>query len=322
MQASGLQVKPIQLQIPSFINHDYGNWGFLLASETTITCSEIRSLALPPRLRSLNLSDLQLAFIFDQAIADVRNSVVPHQQNSSQLMFYLLNRLSISNIERLNLEDSHTSENLKTDFLNLQEVPSEIISNNFDLIYDSPKTDPMSLESLAQSWLRQIESNPNNLLIPAQHHSHTPEVAQVWLGRAKQLLTQIDFSRLIAKLLERSTELPQEIVADLHTLQTNFANFQQTKQSSQQEALEKIYAKSAVKPSFNLTAAKVIAILSLTLLVANLAAPDAVFAKGSTSSFVGSSSSDDGSGLGFLGLMMTVGGIFWLINLYNDPNQK
>ncbi|MFN5980592.1 MAG: hypothetical protein ACK45W_15050, partial [Pseudanabaena sp.] len=73
---------------------------------------------------------------------------------------------------------------------------------------------------------------------------------------------------------------------------------------------------------FNLTMAKVIVIVSLTLIVSNLAAPDAVFAKGSTSSSGFISSSDDGSfALGFLGFMMTVGGIVWLMDLADDKKN-
>ena len=178
----------------------------------------------------------------------------------------------------------------------------------------------MSLESLAQAWLNQLESNPEELLIPAQHHSQTPQISQEWLTRVKQLLNQIDLSRLIAKLLERSQELPQEIANDLRELQTKLIVFQ--KQLTQGDSVQLIYensANSTTRPTFNLNTAKVIAILSLTLLVANLAAPDAVFAKGSTS-YGGTGGGD--AGLGSFGLMMTMGGIYWLIHLANTENRK
>lgn len=47
IQAIGLDVKPMQLMIPSFVNHDYGSWGFLLASEVAIARSEIETMDLP-----------------------------------------------------------------------------------------------------------------------------------------------------------------------------------------------------------------------------------------------------------------------------------
>lgn len=317
MQAAGLAVKPMQLQIPSFVNHDYGNWGFLLASEKSIIRSEIESLDLPPNLRELSLDSLQTVFIFDAAIAQARHSVTINKKNSSQLLFYLLNRLNIDNLD--SLSPTNSLKEAQIDFLDIQDSQAAIatINHNFQL------NDPMSLESLAKAWLKQLESNPDSLLIPAQHHSHTPEISQEWLGRAKQLLNQIDFPRLIAKLLERSQELSHEIATDLRELQAKIIKFQQSKQLAQQDS-QSIYPNSATSPSFTLTTAKVIAIVSLTLLVANLAAPDAVFAKGSTSSssFLSTGGADDGSGLGIFGLMMTVGGVFWLINLASDNKQK
>jgi len=314
MQAAGLAVKPMQLHIPSFINHDYGNWGFLLASEKAIIRSEIKSLDLPTHLRELSLDALQDVFTFDAAIAQIRHSVTIHQKDSSQLLFYLLNRLNISQPNPSKVSSGKPQIN----FLDLQDPPTAIATTSHNLQLH----DPMSLEALAQSWLQQLEANPDSLLIPAHHHSHTPEISQEWLGRAKQLLNQIDFPRLIAKLLERSQELPHEIAQDLRELQNKIIKFQQS-QPLDEEHSQAISINSESRPSFNLTTAKVIAIVSLTLLVANLAAPDAVFAKGSTSSsgFISNGSDDGSGGLGFWGLMMTVTGVFWLINLAND-NKK
>ncbi len=316
MQAANLDVKPMQLRIPSFVNHDYGSWGFLLASETAIARSEIATLDLPSQLRELSLEALLEVFIFDQAIAKVRHSIVPHKKDSSQLLFYLLNRLNdLTKILSQNLDNL---EQTKVDFLDLDfldPIDQPVAIANQKSIQAS---DPMSLEALAKAWLKQIESNPESLLIPAQHHSHTPQISQEWLARVKQLLTQIDLSRLIAKLLERSQELPHEIATDLRELQTKLINFQQ--QFSQRDSIEVIYPNSVTRPSFSLTTAKVIAILSLTLLVANLAAPDAVFAKGSTS--YGSSGSSDGSDLVAIGFMMTIGGVYWLINLATDSQKR
>lgn len=312
IQAAGLNVKPMQLDIPSFTNHDYGSWGFLLASEQEVMRNELANLDIPTELQALILEDLPQLFVFDQAIATLRNSVIPNQHNSSQLFFYLLNRGN--NHHSLTIEAS--LESSKIDFLDLQDhnkaitlTPRSVVSN-----------DPMSLESLAQAWLNQLESNPEELLIPAQHHSQTPQISQEWLTRVKQLLNQIDLSRLIAKLLERSQELPQEIANDLRELQTKLIVFQ--KQLTQGDSVQLIYensANSTTRPTFNLNTAKVIAILSLTLLVANLAAPDAVFAKGSTS-YGGTGGGD--AGLGSIGLMMTMGGIYWLIHLANTENRK
>jgi|JFJP01.1.fsa_nt_gi spermidine synthase len=327
MQSTGLIAKPMQLMIPSFINHDYGNWGFFLASETNITRLELASLDLPNNLCELNLDKLMNVFLLDRTIVKAQNLAISHHQGSSQLFFYLLNHrnISISNDEN-ELDDIDK----KVDFLSLEDnQPSLVTISETETIPSwFMSGDPLNLDNLAKAWLEQIEANPDEMIIPAQHYSQTPEVSQEWLGRATQLLNQIDFSRLIAKLLERSQELPHEIATDLRELQTKFLKFQQLQQSRQveqipsQESFQGIYDHSETSPSFSLTTAKVIAIVSLTLLVANLAAPDAVFAKGSTSSFARTGSTGNGSGgLEFLGLMMTVGGVIWLINLASD-NKK
>jgi len=60
--------------------------------------------------------------------------------------------------------------------------------------------------------------------------------------------------------------------------------------------------------------------LIVTMLVANLIAPDSVFAKGSTS--YGSSGGDDGLSWGFTGMMMTMTGVAWLANLNDDSSSK
>ncbi|MFO0210578.1 MAG: hypothetical protein ACK53E_07325, partial [Pseudanabaena sp.] len=212
------------------------------------------------------------------------------------------------------------SETSQINFLDLQDSLTVITNDNHHLLF----SDPMSLESLAQSWLKQLDFNPDSLLIPAQHHSQTPEISQEWLGRSKQLLNQIDFPRLIAKLLERSQELTHEIADDLRELQTKIIKFQQSQslEEKPEQHSQALSINSESRPSFNLTMAKVIVIVSLTLIVSNLAAPDAVFAKGSTSSSGFISSSDDGSfALGFLGFMMTVGGIVWLMDLADDKKN-
>jgi len=68
------------------------------------------------------------------------------------------------------------------------------------------------------------------------------------------------------------------------------------------------------------TSAKLLIALTVTMLVANLIAPDSVFAKGSTS--YGSSGGDDGLSWGFTGMMMTISGIAWLSSLNSDSSSK
>jgi spermidine synthase len=118
-------------------------------------------------------------------------------------------------------------------------------------------------------------------------------------------------------LLERSQELPPQIARDLKQLAENLRTG---------------------KPLPNLPpkTAEFVMMLSVTLLMANLVTPDAIFAKGSYSS--GSSGYSSGSGgyssgesiyvgdvnwqAKFWGLVFTVGGIAWLVNIFNRSRQE
>jgi len=70
------------------------------------------------------------------------------------------------------------------------------------------------------------------------------------------------------------------------------------------------------------TSAKLLIALTVTMLVANLIAPDSVFAKGSTSYGSSGSGDDDGLSWGFTGMMMTIAGIEWLSSLNSDSSSK
>ncbi|NJL54950.1 hypothetical protein HC928_07005 [bacterium] len=59
-----MTVKPLQLSIPSFRQHGYGNWGFFFGSPVPILRAEIEGLILPDRLQALRSTSLLEAFIF------------------------------------------------------------------------------------------------------------------------------------------------------------------------------------------------------------------------------------------------------------------
>lgn len=67
--AAGLIVKPLQIDITSFRQHSYGNWGFLLASEQSIIKSELETILLPSNLQAITCEQLLQSFVFKSAIA-------------------------------------------------------------------------------------------------------------------------------------------------------------------------------------------------------------------------------------------------------------
>ena len=251
--ASGLNTKPLQLEIPSFRRHGYGDWGFFLASQTLIERSELAAINLPDNLQVMTGDRLLSAFVFDGAIANLRHNVSIHTLKCPQLFYYLLNYS----------EQTPPSLDNPVDFLDIQESGNGIVG----------KRDWLQLESAAKAWIEQ--SSPSldlNKLLPIQHRYHTPQMRKELLAYLKQLLAEIDLSRLLNSILSRAQELPPKMARELQNL------------------ADKIISGEAL-PTLSPETSKFLMMLSVTLLMSNMLAPDAVFAKGY---YGGSSSSSSG----------------------------
>lgn len=293
MLASGLVVKPLHLDIPSFRQHDYGNWGFFLASDQIIIKFELETILLPSSLQTLSHKQLLQAFVFESAIAHYRHGVMIHTLDSPQLFYYLLNPTPSENFAESDAE---------VNFLDIQETGTGQVGR-----------DLLQLESAAQFWIEQIYSsqeqdNFSNItqLLPVRHRYHNPKMTTAWLAHLKQLLAEVDVSRLLTSLLERAQELPPHIARDLKQLSERIRSGQ---------------------PLSNLPpkASEFIILLSFTLLMANLVTPDAVFAKGFSSGSGYSSDGSDGSGksdLKLLGFFLAVGGGWWIYNLLSKSDDE
>ncbi len=309
--SAGAIAKPMQVCIPSFYQHGYGNWGFLIAAiDQPITKEELANVHLPDGLRSLNLSSLLSAFNFSEAIAEQRFTVNIHSLKAPQLLYYLLN------------PDSNIIESTDRylDFLDLDDV--EEINRISQSWLRSLAIDPLRLESVARLWLDQIQKSYPDFqkLLPVQNPSHTPRMTASWLGSVPQLLEQINLPRLLDRIIARGKDLPPQAIADLKQLLTKLQSGNQEARfgDSSDVALNRIGSEAF---QFS-TSTKLLISLTVTMLVANLIAPDSVFAK-SSSSFSSSSSGDDtGVGWGFAGLIMTGAGVVWLSKLYGDSDSK
>jgi spermidine synthase len=317
--ASGLLPKPMQIDIPSFQMHDYGDWGFLLASDFDISKRELCDLELPDNLQALTSDRLLGTFVFAQSNAAIRHQVIPHSQTAPQLFYYLLNPINPVNpinpgIDPLpdNSEAIGDSTDRAIDFLEIDAVAEQaLLSQSRWSQVSGRELDPLQLQALARVWLEQAERDELNreILLPVQHPYHAPHMTTEWLGSAKNLLGQIDLSRLFQKILERSPELPAKVTDDL---QRSLADLSASSNSSVD-----MQGSDRHTPA-NTT--KVLIMLTLTLLVANVVAPDSVFAKGSYGRS-GSIDSGDG-GFGWLGLFMLIGGGVWLANLMEESSKN
>jgi spermidine synthase len=308
--AAGFYPKPLQLSIPSFEHLGYGTWGFFLAAAEPIERSALSQLVLPQDLRELMLPDLSATFRFDAAIANQRHGLLLNTLDYPHLLYYLLNPA----------RSAATEPGTTVDFLDLHEEGTG----------QAAAFDRMQLEAIAQRWLAQVQNVESGLsdiedlqsFIPVQHYHQTPEMVKEWMGYLKTLLTEIDPKILVDQLLERSQTLPPKLV---------------------QELKQMAIALRSGKPLTYVSehTAELMTVLAVTLIMANLATPDAVYAKGFSSGFhsggggsgyhggstgIGTGNYDDssGSGFGWIGFLTMFFGGVWLYTLSQssdrDPN--
>lgn len=290
MLAANLSVKPLQLEIPSFRWHGYGNWGFLLASPQVITRDEIENIRLPEKLQYLSQNKLLEAFVFAQAIAQSRYQVKIHSLAHPQLFDYLLNHTTKTANLALEAEEY-------INFLEINEAATSQLGNG----------DSLELENIAKFWLENIystsESPELNRLLPARHRYHNSKMTSAWLAYIKEILAEIDIKSLLNSLLSRAQELPPQIAHELQQL---------AKKINSNQPLNQISPKTA----------EFIMLLSLTLLMANLVAPDSVFAKGSYYSNSDYSGGDSGIDGKIFGLTLIGVGGFWLFNIFTRSSDE
>lgn len=303
--AAGFYTKPLQLCIPSFTRLGYGTWGFFLAAAAEpIERSALEQVTFPEDLCELTRPNLLAAFRFEGAIAAQRHGLTLNTLDYPHLLYYLLNPSIAS-------EPEITTE---VDFLDFHEGGTgEVLA-----------FDRMQLEAIAQRWLAQLQNPDSGLpelenlqtLIPVQHYHQTPEMVKEWVGYLKALLTEIDPKVLIEQLLARSQSLPPKLAQELKQL---------------------AIALKSGKPLTYVSkhTAELMTVLAVTLIMANLATPDAVYAKGFSSGFrsgggsgyrnYGSSSGYyDGSGgsFGWIGFLTMLIGGGWLYGLSKSSDQE
>ena len=247
--AAELMAKPLQLNIPSFRRLGYGNWGFFLTSQISIEAAELEKIRFPENLRVLSRENLLAAFWFDSAIANIRHQVTINSLQYPELFYYLLN----PNFQ------PEKADNSQVNFLEIHEVSNGKLG----------KRNWQQLDSTAKAWLEHFITTQNseknhpdlNRLLPIQHRYHSPAMQREWLGYLQQLLAEIDLNKLMKSTLLRVQELPPHIARDLRNLSEKIRSGQ---------------------PLTNLSPSttQFLMLLSVTLLMANLVAPDTVFAKG------------------------------------------
>lgn len=279
-----LSIKPLQIQIPSFQGHDYGNWGFFLGSSQRILRTEIENIYIPNNLNYLSLEKLLQVFVFAEEISASRHQVTIHTLENEQLFYYLLNY-------------SHPEKNPDLNFyeyLNFLDIDEQVNVN-------IENVNSLDLESVAKFWLENIYAPADTdtelpdieQFVPVRHPYHDPKMTTSWLANLQELLSEIDVKQLLNSLLTRAQELPPQVAHELRILADKIKSNQ---------PLENLNPKMV----------DFITLLSITLLMTNLVAPDSVFAKGSYYNYGRSDSSGSAKGFGFV--LTLIGGV-WLYSI-------
>ncbi|NET73504.1 MAG: spermine synthase [Sphaerospermopsis sp. SIO1G2] len=293
-----LSIKPLQIKIPSFVNHDYGNWGFFLGSSAKILREEITNLDIPENLNHLTLENLLKVFEFEAKIAASRNQVKIHTLENEQFFYYILNDPGS--------EDDDDLEIANDEYINFLDIDEEVNANLEEI-------NSFKLESVAKFWIENIYAPPEeeqktvniHQLVPVRHHYHEPKMTTSWLGYMQDFLSEIDVKQLVNSLLARAQELPPNIVKELRIL------------------ADKIKYNQPLN-NLNPKIVEFITLLSLTMLMANLVAPDSVFAKGSyyrRSSYSSGNTYINDVGLKMFGFVLTALGGIWLSSIMNRSDD-
>ncbi len=310
---------PLQISIPSFHAHNYGTWGFFLASVSPILKVEIQAIEEPKACQFFQKQILYDRFIFEETNANLRHHVCINTRESPQLFYYLLNPQIPTHLQPSS-DASKTIDFLTLDCSERQDIAEPTSSDNL-----------LKLESLSKRWLEQFdrvkdanfseesyETLDVNLaeLFPVQHRYHDLKMTGEWANYLKQLLAEIDLSRLLSSVLQRSQQLPEKVVKELKDL------------------LEKLHSASPldrVPPRM----AELLLLLSTTLLMANLVLPDVAFAKGysSDSNYQGNYQGnyrlydntyydDPNYTLKIVGLFITILSAYWLYAIGKKSSEE
>lgn len=298
--SAGYSARPLQVPIPSFHRHGYGDWGFFLASDVPIGRNELIEMPLPSGLTVFQQKELLQRFVLSAAIAAQRHAPDINTLALPSLFYYLLNPGASAN----GAAELPTEAGI--DFLALEETANR----------QGAAQAGLELTAIAQVWLEQAFSGQASSdrasarpdihqLLPVQHRYHTPTMTAEWFNHLQGLLAEIDPQQLVKSLLDRASELPPALVRDLKLWSEKLRSGKPVAYLSEHMG-------------------ELVLLLSVSLLMANLTAPDAVFAKGYSGGGYSSGYSGDGSYDGnfpWMGFSFTTIGGMWLWSLYRHRDD-
>ncbi len=255
VRAAGLYPRPYRIALPSFAAQGYGgDWGFVVASGRPIEAGELDD-GLPlaePRCALHSAAQLRRCFAFPGESAARRATALPTRAGSSLLLHYLDNSPAIA--------DAPAADWTSLGFV-VDPVPCPAADAGDHLL---PLELRGELRTPAGSVDEQVLLQRVLDLIPALDRAQTRTMIGTFLEEPARFLAAVDLPGLVDRLLQRAAELPRQLRAELRLLAARLKGF-----ADNPTALLRL-------------GMRIVTIITLVVVIAHLAVPDAVYGKGGT----------------------------------------
>jgi spermidine synthase len=258
IRAAGLFTRPYRIALPSFRAMGYGDdWGFILASPTPITTHELDdSLPLAvPRTVLHDAAQLRQLFVFPADNALCRATAHPTRKGSGLLLHYLANG-NDGKLHEQELWDGLAEEH---DSAPLPEADDGRSSLPLEL--QQALATPVGSRADEETLFHRVLD-----LMPALRRFQTRDMIATFLADPGRFLAAIDLPGLVERLLQRAAELPRRMVEELRLLR---------------QKLAEVVGDHAGLLRLGM---RVVTIVALVVIVANLFYPDAIYGKGDSGS--------------------------------------
>jgi spermidine synthase len=254
VRVAGLQPLPYRVALPSFAGQGYGDdWGFVLASPRAVTGAELGD-ALPlatPRQTLPTAEHLRRLCRFPAASAAHRATARPARLGSTILLQYLYNGAALADATDLSWDA------LTADHAAPPAPPADDGRGRLPAALQTALATPIGRRAQEEALFRRVIA-----LMPALHRAQTRAMIATFLAAPARFLAGVDLPALVDRLLRRAAELPRRLVTELRRLRRALARL-----AGDHERLLGM-------------GLRVVTIVTLVVIVANLLYPDAVYGKG------------------------------------------
>ncbi|HYF63999.1 MAG TPA: hypothetical protein VD886_14350, partial [Herpetosiphonaceae bacterium] len=252
LRAAKLNPRPYRIALPSFADAGYGDdWGFVLAAPRVLRISEFDTLDFAgPRQFLRDAAQMRRCFAFPEALAAGRAAAPPTSLGSEWLLQALFNPT---------WEDA-TGRDWNALSWNHDPAPLPPANRGETLLPYVVK------DTLRDSGAADEEAVFNQVVstMPALRADQTRSMIREFIAQPGRFLAALDLRALVEALLRRSAELPRRLVAELRLLRANLRRSWSSPNSLLQRGL------------------RIVSIIAIVVILANLFHPDTAYGKGST----------------------------------------